>query len=44
MVKWICNIRPEDKISAEEFNTRLKLKSMRECLQDKRLKRLARFE
>ena len=44
MVKWICNIRPEDKISAEELKTRIKLKSMRECLQDKRPKWLGHFE
>ena len=33
MVKWMC----KDRISTEEDRTRLKLKSMRECLQDKRL-------
>ena len=26
----MCNIKPEDKISAEEFRTRLRLTSMRE--------------
>ena len=31
----MCNIRPEDRISAEELRTRLKMKSMRECLQNK---------
>ena len=37
MVRWMCNISPEDRISAEELKTRLKLKTMRECLQDRRL-------
>ena len=37
MIKWICNVRPEDRIFAEECRTLLKLKSMRECLQNKRL-------
>ena len=30
IVRWICRVRPEEKISAEE----LKLNSMRECFQD----------
>ena len=30
MVRQICNVRPEDRISAEEFSTRLKLNSMSE--------------
>ena len=38
MLRWMCNIRPEDRISAEERRTGLKLKSMRECLQHKKLK------
>ena len=37
MVRWIYNISPEDKISAEELRASLKLLSMRERLQDKRL-------
>ena len=28
MVRWICNVKPEDSISAEELRTVLKLKSM----------------
>ena len=36
MVRWMCNIRPEDSISAEEFKTRLKMNSIRECLQFRR--------
>ena len=32
----MCNVKPDDKIPAEEFRTRLKLKSMRECLHDRR--------
>ena len=35
-VRWVCNIRP-DRIYVEKLGTRLKLKSMRECLQDRRL-------
>ena len=37
-VRWMCNVRPDDKISAEELRTRLKLNSMREYLQDGRQK------
>ena len=35
MVRWMHNVRSEDRTSAEEQSTRLKLKSMRVCLQDK---------
>ena len=28
MISWISNVRPEDRISAAEFQTRLKLRSM----------------
>ena len=31
----MCNVRLENGISAEELRTRLKWKSMRECLQDR---------
>ena len=34
MVRWMCNVRPEDRISTEERGTRLKLRSRRKCLQD----------
>lgn len=37
MVRWIYNINPEDKIYAEELRASLKLFSLRERLQDKRL-------
>ena len=37
MVTSMRNFRPEDRISAEELRTRLKLKSTREGLQDRRL-------
>ena len=37
-------IRPEDRISAEELRTRLKLKSMRECLQNRRLQWFGHLE
>ena len=29
MVRWMFNVRPEDRISAVELRTRLKLKSMK---------------
>ena len=28
MVRWMCNVRPEDSISAEELRIVLKLKSI----------------
>ena len=37
MVKWMCKVRLEDRIFAEELRTRLKLKSMMESLHDRRL-------
>ena len=37
IVRWIYNVKPEYRISAEELRSRPKLRSMRECLQDKRL-------
>ena len=36
IVRWACNIRP-DRIYVEKLGTKLKLNSMRECLQDRRL-------
>ena len=36
MAIWMCNVRSEDRICAEELRNRLKLKSIRECLQDRR--------
>ena len=35
--QWMWNVRPGDGISSEELRIRLKLKSMRECYQDRRL-------
>ena len=35
MFRWMCNIRLEDRVSAEDLMARPKLLSMRECLQDK---------
>ena len=29
IVRWMCNVRPENRISDEELRTRLKLKIMR---------------
>ena len=43
-VRWLCNVLSEDRISAEELRARLKLKSMRECLQDRRLQWLCYLE
>ena len=37
MARWMFNVRSEDRISAEELSIRLKSKSMRECLPDRRL-------
>ena len=37
IVRWMFRIRPEDKTSAEELRTRLKLKSMGECLHDRKM-------
>ena len=37
MVRKICNIRPEKRIFEDELRTRLKLNSVRECAQDRRL-------
>lgn len=37
LVRWVYNVRPEDRIYEKELNTSLKLNSMREWLQDRRL-------
>ena len=34
VVGWMCNVRPEYRNSIEELNNKLKLNSMRECLQN----------
>ena len=44
MSRWMFNIRPEDRISAEEFSTTLKLKRMRECFQERRLQWFGHLE
>lgn len=44
MVRWMYNVRPDDRISAEELGTRLKLNSMKKCLQDKRLQWFGHLE
>ena len=33
MIRWISNVRAEDKISEEELLSRLKFNSLNECLQ-----------
>ena len=35
MVRWVYNVKSEDKISVEELCIRLKLNSMKECLEDR---------
>ena len=42
--RWMCNARPEERISAEELSSTLKLISMREGLQDKTLKWFGHIE
>ena len=42
--RWIYNISPEGRISADELTARLKLKSMRNCLQDRRLQWFGHLE
>ena len=44
MVRWMCNVRPKERISAIELRTRLKLKSMRQCLLDRRLQSFGHLE
>ena len=36
MLRWICSVRTRNRISSDELRTRLKLKSMREPLQDRK--------
>ena len=44
VVGWMCNVRLEDRISAEKLRTRLKLNSMREYLHDRRLQWFGHLE
>ena len=37
MTRWICGITPEDKIFTVKLRNLLKLNTMRECLQNRRL-------
>lgn len=37
IIRWMSNLRPEDKISIKELMTKLKLKSMGKCLQERKL-------
>ena len=37
MVKSMCSVNPENRISAEELTIWLKVNSMKECLQDRKL-------
>ena len=37
MAIWICHVRSEDRSFAEELRKRLKLKSIRQCLQERRV-------
>ena len=37
IIGWMSNASPEERISAGELRPRLKLKSIRQCLQDRRL-------
>lgn len=37
VIRWICNFRPEDSISAEELRATLKLNSMKEYLLNTKL-------
>ena len=44
MARWMCNIRPENRIVAEGIRTRLELKNMKECLQDRKLQWFGHLE
>ena len=44
IVRWMCNVKPDDRISAEELRSRLNLKSMWEYLKDRRLRRFGHPE
>ena len=44
MVGWICNVRPEDVISAKELRTTLKMNSMRKCSQGRSLQCFGHLE
>ena len=44
MIRWICNVKPEDTIFEEELRTKLKLRSMGQCLQDRKLQWFGHLE
>ena len=44
MITWMCNVRHEDRTSAGELRSRLKLKKMREFSQDRGFGHLERTE
>ena len=44
MVGWIDNVRPDNKISAEELQIRLKLMAVKQYLQDRRLQWFGHLE
>ena len=37
VIRWILNVIPNDRISAEKLRTRLKLNGMKECFQNDRV-------
>ena len=44
MLRLICNVRPEDRLTANELRFRLKLNSLWEYLQDRRLRWFGHLE
>ena len=44
MIRLICNVRLEDRLTANELRFRLKLNSIWECLQDRRLRWFGHLE
>lgn len=43
MFRWMCTVRPKDRIS-EECRIRLNLKHIRECLQNRRVQQFGVLE
>ena len=43
-VRWMCNARPRGRTSAQEHRNRLKLNSMRDCLEDRKLQLFGHLE
>lgn len=44
MARWICTVRPQQRISTEELRASLKLNSLRECLRNRRLQLFSYLE